>query len=370
MANSNGNASGDNRATTAAQSGPPKNPPHATRAPILATPRTNAVVVGMRSSGGAAEAPRGGFGRVEGRGSPPPPQPTDQPEAGEPPASNTGATFQKISKKRASDEVPDGYGWDWSATTHKADEGIVADLANALGTRYAVPGKGLQGWSQSVECYDAEGYRLGQVFYGAARDDVHVLSTSYGAHAARAAVVGLGEARTARVDTCVDTLVSFEALTSILDDAAGRYGSRLTRIESWQGSMSGDSLGRTLYLGAPSSRLRVRLYEKWLESPGEYVEGTNRVEVQLRPDSKAKERVSSWSAAETFCASRVTKDLAAALGTEVADPESLRVKRGTPTLDETMRWMGSQYGNAFEKFMEFTQGDVTKVLGYLAERGA
>lgn len=254
------------------------------------------------------------------------------------------------------------YGWDWSATTHELREGIVRDLLGALGTRVALPGRGLQGWSQSVKGYDGDGYLLGSVYFGAARDDVHVLSTSSAADASRRAVVGTDSgARTARVDTRLDTLVSFEDLRGVCQDVAGSQA-RLVYMESSQG---GESTGRTLYVGAPSSAVRVRLYEKWLESPGQYEDGTNRVEVQVRPPSRAKEAVSSWSPSETFCASKLTRRLADALGSDVAHPGSLQKSRGTPDLEQSMRAMGDQYSKTVERWLSVSGGDVGRVLDYL-----
>lgn len=276
-----------------------------------------------------------------------------------PPTGNTGVG----SPLHPSNGAKSGpYGWDWSATTHDARDGIVADLLAAVDARVVKPGKGLQGWSRSVLAFDREGYKRAAIYYGGGRDDVHVLSTSAAADSVRSRVVGMDRARTARVDTRVDTLVPFEDLTAILEAAAESYGSRITRVQS---SERGQSLGRTVYLGAPSSAVRVRLYEKWLESPGEYVEGTNRVEVQLRPPSKVKDRVSSWSQSETFCASRVTRDLAFRLGTDLAPGSSLHVKRGTPDLERSMRAMGDQYGPGVREWLDLSGGDLGKVLDYL-----
>lgn len=253
------------------------------------------------------------------------------------------------------------YGWDWTATTHDGTQGVVNDLLNALGSVIALPGKGLQGWSQSVIGYDAGGYKIGAVYFGGGRDDIHVVSTSSQADEARRAVIGINRARTARVDTRVDTLVTFDELRAILEDAAGPQ-TKITYVESRVG---GENAGRTVYVGAPTSAVRVRLYEKWLESPGLYVEGTNRVEVQLRPPSRAKEQVSSWTRAETFCASKLTRRLAKALGSDLAAPGTLEKRRGTPDLERTLEAMGEQYGKAYRKWLELSGGDLETVLHHL-----
>lgn len=240
----------------------------------------------------------------------------------------------------------------------------------ALGAEVVTIGKGLQGWSQSVQAFDPGGYRLGAVYFGGGRGDVHVVSTSAQADAARRAVVGIGEARTSRVDTRVDTLLSFEQLREVCEGLGGR-GTKVTYMESrtLNGHGSSEAAGRTLYVGAPSSAVRVRVYEKWLESPGMYVEGTNRVEVQLRPPSRAKGEVSRWGPVETFCASRLTRRLADALELDVATPGSLQKSKGTPDLERTLEAMGEQYGNAARKWLTLSGGDVGTVLDRLLASG-
>lgn len=229
-----------------------------------------------------------------------------------------------------------------------------------------IPGKGLQGWSQSVEAFDGDGYKLGQVYWGGGREDVHCVSSSAAAQAGRAAVVAFDEeARTSRVDTRVDTLVPYDELVGVCHEAAAVYGSRVTVMESFQ---RGESLGRTLYLGAPTSAVRVRLYEKWLESPGEYVEGTNRVEVQLRPPSVVKARVTGWGPAETFCASRTTQRLAEQLGAELVPESTLHVARGVPDLERTLDVMGQQYGPAVAKWLAVSGGDMDTVIERLVAK--
>ena len=239
------------------------------------------------------------------------------------------------------------------------------DLLAALGTEVVEPGRGLQGWSQSVRGYDGDGYLVGSVYFGAARDDVHVLSTSAAADSARRAVVGMDHARTARVDTRVDTLVPFDQLRASCEAAAGMKA-RSTYMESSEG---GVSLGRTLYLGAPASAVRVRVYEKWLQAPGEYVDGTNRVEVQLRPPSRAKAMVSAWSPAETFCASQLTRRLAGDLGLDVAHPGTLEKARGIPDLQRTIDVMCEQYGPAVRRWLEVSGGDIGVVEDHLLGKG-
>jgi DNA relaxase NicK len=236
----------------------------------------------------------------------------------------------------------------------------VDDLVSALGPSLVLPGKGIHGWSQSVQAFDGEGYLLGGVYFGA-RQDVHVLSTSDAAHWARSAVGSMDRARTSRVDTRFDTLAAWDDLEAVAMEAASTYGTQVTTMET----LNGPRQGRTIYLGAPSSAIRVRMYEKWRESPGQYVDGTNRVEVQLRPASRIKEDVSTWTPGQTFCASKTATDLALLLGADASEQGSLHVKRDTPTLEQSLQAMSHQYGGAVSRWLEHSAGDFSKVVDYL-----
>jgi hypothetical protein len=231
----------------------------------------------------------------------------------------------------------------------------------ALGGSTAVPGKGLQGWSESVQLFDWEGYKVGQVYFGGDRTDVHVISTSSVAQKTRPLVSSLFGAKTSRVDTRVDTLTSYEDLEAMLRDAVG---SKAT-LRSIHSEKAGKSTGRTLYLGSPQSMVQVRLYEKHLESPGQYEDGTNRVEVQLRPPSRAKATVSTWTPAETFCATKLTRRVAKGLGSDVSHPATMQKDRGTPDLERTMQYMALQYGPGVDRWLRATGGEVGTVLEYL-----
>lgn len=289
----------------------------------------------------------------------------DAPGSGQPPPCNTGVVSEGTRSKDLQT-----YAWDWTQTTHDAKGSgttvpvIVEDLVGALAGSVAVPGKGLQGWSQSVQVFDGEGFKIGQVYWGGDRVDVHVVSTSGVAHDTRQKVTGLHQARTSRVDTRTDTLTPYEDLEAMLRAAAGQKAT----LRSVHSEKAGKSTGRTLYVGSPQSQVQVRLYEKHLESPGQYVEGTNRVEVQLRPASRAKGMVSEWSPVETFCATELTRRVARGLGQEVAHPSTMQKHRGTPDLERTLEYMARQYGPGVDRWLQATGGEVGTVLDYLLSR--
>lgn len=266
-----------------------------------------------------------------------------------------------------SDSAPphaDSYGWDWTATTHDAvgsgeTVGAIVDtMLTVMHPAVVLPGKGLQGWSSSWQAFDDDGHRLGHVYYGGDRTDVHVVATSDAADLVRPRVAGLFAAKTSRVDTRVDTDLHFSLLCDLARDVAGPR----TKVTYMESHVGGESTGRTLYVGSPTSDCRVRIYEKWLESPGQYEDGTNRVEVQLRPPSRGKQLVSEWLPGETFCATKLTRRLADALGGSVYKPGSLQKSKGIPDLEKSLEAMGNQYGSAVGRWMEVSGGDVSTVL--------
>lgn len=285
--------------------------------------------------------------------------------AGQPPACNTGVVGLETRSNDLERVLVD-----WIATTHDVRGSgttlptIVDTLVSALKPAAVIPSKGLQGWSESVQLYDGDGYKLGQVYFGGDRPDVHVVSTSSVAQHTRPLVTSLFGAKTSRIDTRVDTLQPFEELDAMLRAAVGRKAN-LRTIHS---EKAGVSTGRTLYLGSPSSMVQVRLYEKALESPGQYIDGTNRVEVQLRPPSRAKAMVSTWTPTEAFCATKLTRRVATGLGIDVVEPATMQKDRGTPDLERTLEYMARQYGPACDRWLQATGGDLDTVLDHLLGR--
>jgi hypothetical protein len=266
--------------------------------------------------------------------------------------SNTGVGFGDA----------EGFRWDWSSTTHAYRPGLLDRMLAACGAHTVDFGKGAQGWQQSRVAYDRDGYAVARVYVGG-RDDLQVVASSATAHAVRRAALAVDpEGKTARVDTRINTLATFEHLADLATEVGEAYGSKVGFIEY---KRRGVSLGRTVMIGAPSSAVRVRVYEKWLESPGEYVEGTNRVEVQLRPPSLAKGFVSSWGPEETFAASKVTQRLAEALTGREPAVASLHVRRGTPDIEQSIEHMGKQYARSVGRLLEHNGGDVGVILGHL-----
>lgn len=248
--------------------------------------------------------------------------------------------------------------WDWTATTHPAED-LELVLLSVAADR-GVPGKGLHGWPIGLDLFDKRGDRVAKIFTGGGTETIHVLATSGVADSVRESVTKR-PCKTARVDTCVDSLVKYEDLVSSVLEVAGPQ-TKITVFESFKGS---EQLGRTVYVGAPTSAVRLRIYEKHLESPGLFEPGTNRIEVQLRPPSRSKEAVSTWDRWATFGASKLSRRVGEVLGQKIEPAGSLEKKRGTPTLEESLEAMGKQYGPSVERFLALSGGDLDTVLGHL-----
>lgn len=253
------------------------------------------------------------------------------------------------------------YGWDWTQTTHLGDDLTVKRLLRALDGAAVLPASGMLGWPLALSSYDAEGFKLGTVYFGGGREDVHLLSSSSVADSIRPVTTELDDAKTSRVDTRVDTLVPFDRLAKLLRVASETYHVGLEFHQSFD-RMTGENAGRTWYLGSPRSRIRIRIYEKWLESPGMYEDGTNRVEVMLRPDSRHKAAVSGWDRGQTFCASKTARDLAERLEADYAPKVTVQTSRGTPDLERSLKAMGTQYGNVVDRWLQVSGGDLDTVV--------
>jgi hypothetical protein len=104
--------------------------------------------------------------------------------------------------------------------------------------------------------------------------------------------------------------------------------------------------GRTLYMGASSSVVRMRLYEKGLQPGYAHLQRPDwsRIEVQVRPAKEAKEAFSKLSALEVWGASKWTRDLAAQVLKAHVDPHPAGSTYRLTERETALRWMCKQYG--------------------------
>lgn len=152
------------------------------------------------------------------------------------------------------------------------------------------------------------------------------------------------EHRCTRVDSCVDfeRPGAFEELLEpVLQVKADHrlYGER-------RGDWEFPELGRTQYLGANSSAVRARLYEKGKQPEYRHLDRPNlaRLEIQVRPQKEAKTAYSTLTALEVWGASKWTRQLAAVVLEKHLDPHPPGTVRKDSKRDQALRWMAGQYG--------------------------
>ena len=217
-------------------------------------------------------------------------------------------------------------------------------LSNGYG-RTVHQGKGFHTFKERIAVRGPEGDELGSIAFGGSQGD-RIMIEVKGEHTP-AVVERLRAAaahRCTRVDACADfdRPGAWEALLApVLQVKADfkLYGEK-------RGDWEYPELGRTQYLGANSSAVRARLYEKGRQPEHRHLELWNlcRLEVQVRPAKEAKEAYSTISPIEVWGASKWTRELAATVLQEHVDPHPAGTVRRDTTRDRALRWMALQYG--------------------------
>lgn len=151
--------------------------------------------------------------------------------------------------------------------------------------------------------------------------------------------------RVTRVDSAhdVDKPGAWDELLGICLDVKREYRLKGDKRGDWDDFPED---GRTLYLGAPSSPIRARLYEKGKQP--EYRESGKpdwtRLELQISPQKDAREVYSKLSPIEVWGASKFTRALAArVLESELAAYPPGTVRRDS-NRDRAIKFMCEQYG--------------------------
>lgn len=152
------------------------------------------------------------------------------------------------------------------------------------------------------------------------------------------------EHRCTRVDSCedFDEPGAWDRLLGHVLEVKAEHGLKGERRGDWDFPED----GRTQYLGAPSSPVRARLYEKGKQPGYRHLERRDwvRLEVQVRPVKDAKTAYSAAGPAEVWGASPYSRDLAgrvlaASVGRLPAGAVWKESKR-----DAAIAWMCEQYG--------------------------
>jgi DNA relaxase NicK len=195
----------------------------------------------------------------------------------------------------------------YSATLRGVEaEPLAAAVAALLGGS-PTEGRGLFGYSSSLRIEQA-GEVLALVLHGGRNSGVHL--QVQGEDSVRAAgflrsTHGAGHVVT-RADVCedLDGPGTWDGLFAVVNGLAAERGLTVDCRGDWV--TEGAPLGRTFYVGAPSSAVRVRLYEKGkqLVATGKAGAGSVspdwcRIEVQTRPEGESR-TIAAAAAPEAF----------------------------------------------------------------------
>lgn len=207
-------------------------------------------------------------------------------------------------------------------------------------------GRGHHGFKERASFVSSCGTESGSVSWGGTHGDLVMIEakgerTPEAVEKLRAKV----EHRCTRVDSChdVDQVGAFDALLQVC--TAVKKANRI------KGGKAGDwddfpEDGRTLYLGASTSPVRLRLYEKGKQPEYRHLNKPDwtRIEVQVRPAKEAKDTFSKADALEVWGAARWSREIAA----EVLSAQLAPLPAGTTyRLDDrerALRFMCKQYG--------------------------
>lgn len=194
---------------------------------------------------------------------------------------------------------------------------------------------------------------------GAASDDVvPVIRTAWPEH------------EVTRMDTAQDFQenLGFEKVSAVMEGMSESSRLTLTKLESVRNGVR----SRTVYLGAPSSRIRVRLYEKGCFEQQQGFEAHSdwfRLESQIRPTGKEARQIAAYvDPVEAWGMARWTRELASeTMGLDV-EPITMQQRR-EPDYMRAIRSLARQYGATLAKAIE-VEGSWQAVGELLAAEGA
>jgi hypothetical protein len=206
-------------------------------------------------------------------------------------------------------------------------------------------GRGFHTFKDRIAVKGSDGCEVGSVAFGGLQGDrIMVEVKGEATPGVVEALRGAGPHRCTRVDSCADFDApgAWEALLGPVMEVKGAfklYGER-------RGDWDFPEQGRTQYLGANSSTVRARLYEKGKQPEYRHLERLDlcRLEIQVRPAKEAKESYAHLSALDVWGASKWTRQLAAEVLREHVDPHPPGTIRRDTKRDAALRWMVGQYG--------------------------
>lgn len=234
----------------------------------------------------------------------------------------------------------------YTATTRDANYADMVNVLFHLGDKVR-QGRGHHGFKERISVVSRCGSEAGSVSWGGTHGNLIMIE----AKGERTPEVveqlrSKYEHRCTRVDSCYD-IEEPGAFDKLLAPCL-----EVKRDFKLKGSKAGDwddfpEDGRTLYVGANTSPVRLRLYEKGHQPEYRHLARPDwvRIELQVRPAKDAKDSYSTADSLAVWGASAWTRDLAA----KVLQAELAPLPAGTTYKlseeERAIRFMCKQYGN-------------------------
>lgn len=208
-------------------------------------------------------------------------------------------------------------------------------------------GKGHHGFEHRMSILGIDGAEAGSVSWGGLHGDL-VMMEAKGERTPQVvdALRAKYEHRCTRVDSCYDVeeVGAFEKLLSPCLAVKREFKLKGSKAGDWEDFPED---GRTLYVGASTSPVRLRLYEKGHQPEYRHLSRPNwvRAELQVRPAKDAKDSYSRADALAVWGASAWTRDLAAKMLQAELAPLPAGTTYKLSEEERAIRFMCKQYGN-------------------------
>jgi hypothetical protein len=234
----------------------------------------------------------------------------------------------------------------YTATTRAANHNDLISLFYREGdkTRH---GRGHHGFSDRVSFSDFSGSETGSVSWGGTHGSLIMVEAK--GERTPSIVESLRadyEHHCTRVDSCHDVEVpgAFDSLLAPCLQIKKDYQLKGSRAGDWEDFPED---GRTLYIGANTSPIKLRLYEKGHQPEYRHANRPDwvRIELQIRPTKEAKDAYSRADSLAVWGASKWTRELASlVLAADLAPLPAGTVRKLTQQ-ESALRFMCKQYGS-------------------------
>lgn len=233
----------------------------------------------------------------------------------------------------------------YTATTRAAKGHDFFMLLNRHGDKFR-EGRGHHGFAHRASFAGSDGDEAASVSWGGTHGDLVMIEakgerTPSIVERLRAAY----EHRCTRVDSChdVEEPGAFESLLAPCLEVKRGHKLKGSKAGDWEDFPED---GRTLYIGANTSPVKLRLYEKGHQPEYRHLNRPDwvRIELQVRPSKDAKDAYSKADSLAVWGASKWSREIASrVLAAELAPLPAGTVYKLTEQ-DRALRWMCKQYG--------------------------